>query len=312
MKAGLTTIALLWTGVGCGFISGLVKKTPTEPAPSPSALAEAEVSYVPPEPEPLGPIEIKPVGAPPPEPAKQPSIKVLAPKWNDAIPVDAAAAYQVKLDITDWAVSKRGVHVHISVDNEPYYTVYDSNASFKLSNLFPERKVPEGEHVLMAFPCRETHISVKPSKGHSPLVVVPFWIGMRSKQPKFRSYEPILVYSQPKGDYVDDRADSVFVDFYLSHAELSDKKYSLLLTVEPPNGSAQTETVTKWVPYVISNLPPGQTKIKVELQKAGQAVPGMWNTQERTIQVIRPRKKKKPQAPPPKPTESAAAAEPKG
>jgi hypothetical protein len=257
---------------------------PPAPAPPPVPEATAAPTATAAAETPKIPVEITAM-QPPAAPEKMPSIKVSAPKANESIPADKAEAYEVKLEIKDWPVQKGGPHVHLIVDNKPYFAVFDPKATVKLADVVGGEKLAEGEHVLVAFPSRETHISVKPEGKKSPLVIVPFWIGKKGKA-TFKPTDPMLVYSRPKGTYQGDMAKSVALDFYLSNVELGEGKYTVGASVAPPTGEARSITVTSWTPFAITNLPDGDSHVKLELRdKSGNVVPGIWGSAERTITI---------------------------
>jgi hypothetical protein len=282
--------------VGCGSSPAPLPEPPPAPPPDPVQVpTAAPVAEPPPPVEPaLAPVEVTAM-QPPSAPEKMPTVKVTAPKPNQVIAADAAGDFEVKLEVKDWIVAHemkpgephKGPHVHVIVDNEPYYAVFQPSAAVKLSAIVPGTTLAEGEHVLTVFPSRETHISVKPEAGKSPLVRIPFWIGKKGKA-TWNPQAPALIYSRPKGEYAGQMAQSVALDFYLVNAELGQGKYSVFATVTPPVGEPRSLTIEQWVPFAITNLPNGASKVKLELRdKAGQPVPGPWNATERTITITR-------------------------
>lgn len=281
--------------VGCGSSPAPLPEPPPPPPPDPIEAPATSVAEPPPAVEPaLGPVEVTAM-QPPPAPEKMPTVKVIAPKPDQVIAVDAAEGFEVKLEVHDWIVAHemkpgephKGPHAHVIIDDEPYYAVFQPSAAVKLSTIVPNKTLAEGEHVLTVFPSRETHISVKPEAGKSPLVRIPFWIGKKGKA-TWKPTAPALIYSRPKGEYTGASAQSVVLDFYLVNAELGQGKYSVFATVTPPAGEARSLTIEQWVPFAITNLPNGASKVKLELRdKAGQPVPGPWNTTERTITIAR-------------------------
>jgi hypothetical protein len=283
------------TFVGCGSSPAPLPEAPPPPPPDPVQVATAApVAEPPPAMPKLGPVEITAM-EPPPAPAKLPTVTVTSPKPNQVIALDAAEGFEVKFDVKDWITPHemkpgephKGPHVHVILDNDPYYAVFQPSAAVKLSVIAPNKKLEEGEHVLTLFPSRETHISVKPENGKSPLVRIPFWIGKKGK-PTWKASDPALIYSRPKGEYTGSSAQSVVLDFYLANAELGQGNYSVFATVTPPEGEPRNLTIDRWVPFAITNLPNGASTVKLELRdKAGQPVPGAWNSTQRTITIVR-------------------------
>jgi hypothetical protein len=252
---------------------------PEAEPPAPEGPASAEAT-------PLLPVEIKPAAAPP-SPEKMPKLAIVAPRQNEVIPPDKAEGFVVKLDIKDWDIRPDGPHLHLVLDNKPYKPIYDPKDAIKLGDIAPGAPLAPGQHVLAAFPSRETHVSVKPDKGKSPHAVAVFWVGKAGKG-AFAAADPMLIYSRPKGTYNGPAADAILLDFYLVNVELGEKKHSVRATVTPPVGGAAEREITTWAPLSIQNLPSGETRVKLELlDKDGKLVPGAWTSTEHRIAVNR-------------------------
>lgn len=262
-----------------GNQAGPADPTQAGGAASPAGTAAAQASKAA-----LPLVELK-VAEPPASPNPMPQATITAPTANQSVPADKVNDFEVKLQVKDWPVAKEGPHVHLILDNKPYHAVYDPKASVKLSELSGGEAIGEGQHVLVAFPSRETHISVKPDAGKKPYSVVTFWVGKAGKA-GWKPADPTLVYSRPKASYEGAKADKIALDFYLLNAELGDGKYSVKATVTPSAGDPQTLMITKWVPVDITNLPDGEARVKLELlDKDGKSVPGAMNQTERVITV---------------------------
>jgi hypothetical protein len=156
--------------------------------------------------------------------------------------------------------------------------------------------VAEGEHLLVAFPSRHNHESVK---GQGALAMVHFWVGKKGKS-EFKPKEPMLIYSRPKGTYNASKADHVLVDWYLANAELGEGKFSIKASVAGPGiDGDRSLKITEWKPYALDNLRNGDYKISMELDdKDGKAVPGAWNSTTRTITINRDAPEDPPMAAP--------------
>jgi hypothetical protein len=225
--------------------------------------------------------------APPDNPKPIPVTVITAPKANESVPAAKAADYEVRLEVKDWPVKEGGPHVHLILDNRPYKAIYRPKDSVMLKDLTEGEPLPEGQHVLVAFPSREGHVSVKPAEGAKPFSVVTFWVGKAGKG-AWKPTDPTLIYSRPKGEYKDADADRIVIDFYLLNAELGAGKHAVKATVTPPAGDALTMTLTSWAPIDIVNLPEGESKVRLELlDKDGKPAPGSFNQTERSIKVSR-------------------------
>ena len=161
-------------------------------------------------------------------PAKMPQVTIKAPAREAVIPAAKASDVEVKLDVKNWDLQPGGNHIHVILDNHPYVPVYDLKESLKLSKLLgPNDTLAEGEHLLVAFPGRQNHESVK---GQTALFITHFWVGKKAK-PQWTTHDPMLIYSRPKGTYNASKADHVLVDWYLVNAELGEGKNSIKATV---------------------------------------------------------------------------------
>src|SRR5215471_5984497 len=283
-------LALIVGAIACGGS----EPPPVPPPPPPAPTAEA-----PPPPPP--PVETPP---PPPEkpslpdvafgpttpsdqPKKMPKVTIKAPTAEQSIAADKAKDFEVKLDVKDWETQVGGPHVHLILDNKPYKPVYDPKAPVKLGDLVGGGdSLAEGEHLMVAFPSRMNHESVK---GQGALAMVHFWVGKKGKS-EWKAKDPMLIYSRPKGTYNASKADHVLLDWYLANAELGDGKDSIKATLSGPGveGDGRTLKITEWRPYAFDNLRNGDYKIALELEdKDGKPVPGAWNSTTRTITINR-------------------------
>lgn len=290
-RAPHSHLAFALTLAACG--GGASPAVPPPPAPPPESGATDAIGAQAASTAPAQAVEAPPPAVdlqavpPPPAPDPMPSVKITAPRADQVIPVDRAPSFEVALNVQSWPVAKDGPHVHLILDNEPYLAVYEPKASIALRDVAPGASLGEGQHVLIAFPSRENHVSVKPDRGARPFAAVSFWIGKRGT-PTWRPTDPTLVYSRPKGEYAGPEADEVLLDFYLLNAELGEGKFFVHPMITPPLGDPRSITVTAWQPFQLKNLPVGETRVKLELRDpSGVVVPGPWNSTERVITVKR-------------------------
>ena len=231
-------------------------------------------------------------------PKKLPKVTIKSPTAEQSIAADKAKDFDVKIDVKDWETQTGGPHVHLILDNKPYKPVYDAKGSVKLGDLVPAGdSIAEGEHLIVAFPSRMNHESVK---GQGALAMVHFWVGKKGKS-EMKAKDPMFIFSRPKGTYNASKADHVLVDWYLANAELGDGKFSIKANVSGPgiDGDGRSLKITEWKPYALDNLRNGDYKIAMELQdKDGKTVPGAWNSTTRTITVNRDAPEDPPTMPP--------------
>jgi hypothetical protein len=266
---------------------------PPPPPPPPPATASATPvattpgTAAPPTKAPAAPITITPGAASPDPAAPLPVVKLTAPAKDQVIPADKAGDFAVKLDVKNWQTAKGSSHVHLILDNKPYKAIYDTKAPVKLSELAAGEALAEGMHVLVAFPSRANHESVKTKDA---LTVVPFWVGKKDAAAATDAFtkKPMLIYSRPKGDYNGEMANHVLVDFQLANVTLAPGKEHVQVSVTGPGASKAVEgKVEKFgTPLYVDNLQNGTYTLKVELlDGANKLVAGPWNSTTRTIKI---------------------------
>jgi hypothetical protein len=256
---------------------------PTETAPPPPPPAPVDAGPVAP---PLPASTLLP-GAPSPDPVQAPTVKFLAPTNGQAIPADKAKDFVIKIDVKNWQTAPGSQHVHLILDNTPYKPLYDTKAPVKISDLPGGDSLSEGQHVLVAFPSRGNHESVKMA---GALAVIEFFVGKATKTRAVDLAKPMMIYSRPKGAYNGDMANHVLVDFQLAHDTLADGKDHVHVGVTGPGidaASPLSADVTKFgTPYYLDNLRDGTYTVKLDLLSAkGEPVAGPWNSTTREITV---------------------------
>lgn len=164
------------------------------------------------------------------------------------------------------ANSDKGQHIHLILNNQPYLAKYEASFTEKLE---------DGNYIALSFLSRSYHESLK-QFGASDLRQ--FTVG-KAKKEHVDLTKPMLFYSRPKGEYKGKDTENVLLDFFLVNTTLSEKGNRVRATV---NG--EQFIITNWKGYVMTGLPMGETTIKLELlDKNEQAIPGLYNTVERTI-----------------------------
>lgn len=268
--------------IGCSSEPTPETPQPTSTAPAVTATATTQASVAP-KPE-LPPVDFV-AGTNAAAPDKAPTLAITAPANNQVIPADKAGDFEIKMDLKGWDVPAGGNHVHLILDGKPYKRIDDAKAPVKLKELEPT--LAEGQHVLVAFPSRPTHESVKPVGKASPLAVVTFYVGKKGEA-AWKPTDPTLIYSRPKGaNNGPPPADGILVDYYLANAELGDGKFSIDATITGPGlESGKKVSIKEWKPWRLTNARDGAYSIHMTLlDKAGKPVPGAWNdvTREFTI-----------------------------
>lgn len=265
---------------------------PPPPPPPPASASATPVATTPTAPTsppkaPAPPITITPGAASPDPAAPTPTVKITAPTRDQVIDGAKANDFVVKLDVKNWQTAKGSNHVHLILDNKPYKAIYDTKEPVHLNELAAGEALAEGMHVLVAFPSRANHESVKTKDAFT---VVPFWVGKKDAAvaAKDPTKKPMLVYSRPKGDYNGEMANHVLVDFQVANVTLAEGKEHVHVTVTGPSIDKAVEgNVEKFgTPLYIDNLQNGSYQLKVELvDAAGKLIEGPWNSTTRTIKV---------------------------
>lgn len=269
-------------------------KTTEEPVTTATASATADASATAPAtasatssaaaPAALPPVTLE-AGTPAAAPEKAPTLKITAPTAGQLIPADKAPDFEVKLDLKGWDVPANANHVHVILDGKPYKRIDDPKAPIKLKDL-DAAPLAEGQHVLVAFPSRSTHESVKPIGKAAPVAVTTFYVG--KKEGSWKTTDPTLVFSRPKG--ANDGAppaEGILVDWYLLNAELGDGKHSVEATLTGPGVEAgQKVSIKAWTPWRIKNVRDGKYTLHMSLLgKDGKVVPGPMNDVTREFTV---------------------------
>jgi hypothetical protein len=284
----VTTVAL-FAVAACGGGNDNLPPPPQPSAPPPevSAIASAPAPVATVEaPKPAPPPVTLTLGTASPDPTPLPTVQFAAPKRDIVVPLTKAADFEVKLDVKNWLTATGSAHVHLILDNKPYKPIYDTKAAIKLSELTGGEALAEGQHVLVAFPSRANHESVK-TKG--AFASVEFYVG--KKVPDTTDLKkPMLVYSRPKGEYKGDNANHVLVDFYVANVTLAEGKEHVSVSVTGPgmDKALSGNAIAFGAPFYLDNLQNGAYTMKLELlDKDNKVLPGPWNSTTRTITINR-------------------------
>jgi hypothetical protein len=220
-----------------------------------------------------------------PDPAPPlPTVKILSPAKEQVIPAATAGATPIKLDVKNWQTATGSSHIHVILDGKPYKPVFDPKAPLTLSELPGGDALAEGQHILVAFPSRPNHESVKTA---GAVTINEFWVG--KKGPKNQDIgKAMLIYSRPKGEYKADMANHLIVDFQLVNDKLAPGGDHVHLSVTGPGieGEKSADVSQFGAPFYLDNLVDGSYTVKLDLLGAdGKGIPGSWNSTTRTITV---------------------------
>jgi hypothetical protein len=211
-------------------------------------------------------------------------VHLVSPTPGQRIAADKVSSFPIKLDVKNWQTATGSSHIHLILDNRPYKPVYDPSQPVLMSDILKSDTLSEGQHVIVAFPSRANHESVK-TKG--ALVVTEFYVGKGTDKPVDLK-KPMLVYSRPKGDYKGDMANHVLVDFQLVNETLADGKDHVHVTVTGPGITEPlaADAFKFGPPYYLDNLQNGAYSVKLDLLGGdGKPVAGPWNSTTRQINI---------------------------
>jgi hypothetical protein len=255
-----------------------VASTPPPATAAPSATASAT-------PPPLPAITLTQGSASPDPPAPTPTVKIVAPTKEQVIPTAKAGDFEVKLDVKNWKTAKGDAHVHLILDAKPYKPIYDPKGEVvKLSDLTGGEALAEGQHILVSFPSRANHESVKTP---GALTITEFWVGKKGEKAQDVT-KPLLIYSRPKGEYKAEMANHVLVDFQLANEKLSATGDHVHISVTGPgiDNGLSADATQFGPPFYLDNLRDGSYSVKLDLlDKDGKQPPGSWNSTTRSITV---------------------------
>ncbi len=170
-------------------------------------------------------------------------------------------------DQKNLANSANGQHIHLILNNNPYYAIYEP--SF-------QQELEDGHYVALSFLSRSYHQSVKQPEAFK---VSQFTVGDAEAEQVDLS-QPMLFYSRPKGTYTGEGTETVLFDFYLVNTEIGPDGNKVRVTV---NGNEEF-TVDEWQPYVLEGLPMGENTVQIELiDSEGNLVDSPFNSETRTF-----------------------------
>jgi len=203
---------------------------------------------------------------------------------NSVAPTFTTANYPIYMD----EERKKGQHIHVILDNEPYEADHNPEKPFspetgKFNNLKP------GLHTLRAFPSREWHESIKEPDAFDFVV---FYVGPKPGGAAVNKSAPLLTYSRPKGEYRwKDDPRGVMLDFFVTNATLGLNDYKVKYSLD----GKQPQIVNRWEPvwWKWEELTPGDHTVVIELvDKENKPVPfkvgsANYNRTERTFKILR-------------------------
>ncbi|MCH7519617.1 MAG: hypothetical protein IH964_11420 [Candidatus Dadabacteria bacterium] len=200
------------------------------------------------------------------------SVVVEVENYELGIQTDTSRAKEI-------ANSAKGQHVHIILDNDPYFADYEAGVPFDIGVL------DEGPHTLVVFPSRSYHESVK---SKDSVDIVNFYVGKKEGEFMLDESKPTVIYSRPKGKYEGKDAEKIMLDFYIINMKPSDG-YQVKYTIRKnePDAVEHSITIKEWKPAFVTGLTSGEYIITLQLlDKDGNLVEGPFNNTERAVTVV--------------------------
>ena len=160
------------------------------------------------------------------------------------------------------ANSKKGQHIHLIINNNPYSAHY--------TNKFKKKLDPDNG-VILAFLSRSYHESVKNKNAYI--------FTQYGDLEKINLDKQYLFYSRPKGTYTGQDTKKLLLDFYLINTTISKNGNKVRATIND-----EEFLIDEWSPYYIEGLPKGEVKIKLELiNSSGELIDSPFNPSIRTV-----------------------------
>lgn len=249
-----------------------------------------------------------------------PALKIVSPANNS---VSNGPVVQVKLDLNGDLkgykphkdpATNTGNHIHVILDNQPYEAYYELDQPFELRN------VTEGKHTLRVFASRPWHESYKndgsfqmttftvkgggdaskatttntgQTMASNKATPTPATVTREGKDVAASSAgavdstKPLLTYSRPKGEYKDQDANAIMIDFWLTNAKLKGDggEYRVRYIIDDDD----PKYIDKWEPIWLSGWTSGKHIVRLELLDKDQRPVdnGGYNTTTREITVVK-------------------------
>jgi len=227
--------------------------------------------------DPKSPIAGLPDGRGPSGPV---SLKIVAPKADEVVPIPPAAAGQpaatgapleVRVELSGYETfqdpaTKAGQYVALMLDNIP--TVF---AYYDVTKPWVFKKIPKGTHTLRAFPMRPWGESIKDDAAFAS---VTFSIGEKDGKNTNEAGAPILTVVSPRGK-VKGETGRVLLDFLVTGCPIAEKGGDpASCRVRYKVDTDKEVTLSKEESVWLENVTPGKHAYVVGITKDEKIVPG--------------------------------------
>lgn len=260
---------------------------PSEAAPAPAAGPKVFASVPTPR-DPKSPFPGVVDGRGPTGPVQ---VTILSPRQDEVIPIAPAAAGQppekgaaveVRVDVKNYEVfqdpaTQTGQHVHIVLDNLPYFAYYD------ITKPWVFKKVPRGTHTLRVFPSRPWHESIKEP---GAFAMVTFHVGEKNGKNTGDPEAPLLTYSRPKGKYSGAEAQKIMFDYYVTGCQVAPRGTPGTCRVRYRLDDRPEVILDRWEPLWWEGLAPGKHEYVIGLTRDEKVVEnGPFNVVKASFEI---------------------------
>ena len=238
--------------------------------------------------DPKSPIPGLPDGRGPSGPV---TLKIVAPKPDELIPIPPAAAGQppangapveVKVELTGYETfqdpaTKAGQYVALMLDNIPTIFAY-----YDVSKPWLFKKIPKGTHTLRAFPMRPWGESIK---GDSAFASVTFSVGEKDGKNVNEAGAPVLTVTSPRGK-VKGETGRVLLDFLVTGCPIAEKGTGAdSCRVRYKLDTEKEVTLSKEEAVWLENVTPGKHAWVVGITRDEKVVPGPYTVAQGSFEL---------------------------
>ncbi len=209
----------------------------------------------------------------------QPQVTILNPQPEQTL---QDTTFTLKLEVQDLPIHKDpnlalGPHLEVTLDNEPYTTLYDLSQPLRFSNLNP------GTHTIRVFATTPWGESFKNESAYAQTT---FHVFTQTEDQIPNPDLPLLTYSNPIGTY---GAEPILLDFYLTNAPLhvvaqENSEDNILDWRIRASVNGEEFILDRWEPLYLKGFDRGKNWVKLEiLDELGNPINNVFNTTARLV-----------------------------
>ncbi|WP_318700028.1 hypothetical protein [Roseofilum sp. SID2] len=209
----------------------------------------------------------------------QPQVTILNPQPEQTL---QDTTFTLKLEVQDLPIYKDpnlalGPHLEVTLDNEPYTTLYDLSQPLRFSNLNP------GTHTIRVFATTPWGESFKNEGAYAQTT---FHVFTQTEDQIPNPDLPLLTYSNPIGTY---GAEPILLDFYLTNAPLhvvaqENSEDNILDWRIRASVNGEEFILDRWEPLYLKGFDRGKNWVKLEiLDELGNPINNVFNTTARLV-----------------------------